>query len=319
MEGVIVQKTNPETVQNPVYVMPQTSTYQDCLGGTPTVTGAAAAEDMAAISINARLPDFWPHLPRLWFAQFEFAMMPQKASDDVKFQVAVSKLAPDVLQQVSDIIFNNSLPHKYQTLKDRLLQVYEDSINAQFKRLVSELELGAQKPSQLLRQMQDIGRNMQISEQILKNLWLSRLPATVRASLAVTQELKLDKLAGIADNIMEHINVGEIASVYNSAPSTAAASAFPVSEILAQINKLTLEVATLRTEAQNRGRSSFRGRSRGRDFRGRRYYDRSRSRSKSSTRITPNDPKWLCRYHYKFRDQAQRCEKPCNWDTKQGN
>lgn len=313
-----------------VYTMttPISSTLSSGGDGTPIVTGLTATKqlenDLAAISITNKISEFWPHMPRLWFAQFEHTITPQKTSDEVKFQLAVSKLTQDALQQSSDIIYNTSLPNKYQALKERLLQVYEESINAQFKKLVSELELGTQKPSQLLRKMKDVGRTMQISEQILKNLWLTRLPAAVRASLAVTQETSLEKLTVIADNILEHINVGEIVEVstfpHHATPTPGTCSTnFPISEMLSQMNKLTLEVATLRTEvaAQSRRRSGFRGNGRGR---GRGYrYNRSKSRSNSASRISKDDPNWLCRYHYKFRDQAFRCEKPCNWNNKQEN
>lgn len=268
--------------------------------------------DLAAISISSRVPEFWPHMPRLWFAQFENALSSQRPSEEMKFSLAVSKLTPDAVQQISDIILNENLPRRYQALKDRLLQVYEDSINAQFKKLVSELELGTQKPSQLLRKMVDMGRNMQVSEQMLKNLWLSRLPANIRASLAVSQEQNLENLAKIADSVMENLNVGELAALQFSNTSTAN---FPVSEIMSQMNKLTLEVASLRAEVQTHRQNNYRSRGRGRFYR----RNRSRSRSRSTPRITPQDPKWLCRYHYKFKSQARKCEQPCNWNKTQGN
>lgn len=211
--------------------------------GAPTNT--QPMEDLAAITVTSRIPEFWKEMPRLWFAQFDSIMAPQKQSDETKFNVVVSKLSPDVLQQVSDILFNPPGENKYQTLRDRLLHVYEESAGRQFRKLLSELELGSQKPSQLLRRMIELGRNSQISEPTLCNLWLGRLPPAVRAGLAVTEEKNLMKLGGIADKIMENICTTEIAAINNNLPTTSYNTdhIFTMTELLSQMNKLSAEVA----------------------------------------------------------------------------
>ncbi|CAH0403016.1 unnamed protein product [Chilo suppressalis] len=65
--------------------------------------------------------------------------------------MAVAKLNKEALRQVSDLIQSPPATEKYNALKRRLIAVYEESAESQFQKLVSEMDLGTQKPSQLLR------------------------------------------------------------------------------------------------------------------------------------------------------------------------
>ncbi|CAH4034174.1 unnamed protein product [Pieris brassicae] len=246
-------------------------------------------------------------MPRLWFAQLESILAPQKQGDEAKFNLVVAKVGREVLQQVSDLLLQPPETNKYQALKERLLQVYEESAERLFQKLVSEMELGTQKPSQLLRRMKELGRNAQTSEQNLRNLWISRLPTAVRTVLTVSHDQNLENLARIADKIMENIAVGEVAAV-----SSSTGGSEPIIEIMSQMRKLNLEVASLRKEVQEHRRSVFRGHGRGRGFSRHRSTGRSRSRK-------PGDENWLCNWHYKYRKWARKCEQPCVWKQHEKN
>lgn len=253
---------------------------------------------LAAISVSTKLPDFWADMPRLWFAQFEAVMAPQKQGDLSKFNMVISKLGRDALQQVSDLLTTPPQNDKYAVLKERLLQVYEESAERQFQKLVSELELGSQKPTQLLRRMKDLGRTTQVSDQTLKSLWLSRMPSSIRAVIAVCQDQSLDSLATIADKIVENTGTYEVAEI--SRGDVAAVSQGALAELITQMGKIALEVAALRSEVRGRERSRSRSQS-------------YRARSGSRVRRTPEDPGWLCRFHYRYKKNARRCEQPCAW------
>ncbi|XP_028170423.1 uncharacterized protein LOC114360067 [Ostrinia furnacalis] len=260
--------------------------------GTSVGTTPSSSE-LATITVSSKIPEFWTEMPRVWFAQFETVMAPQKQGDDAKYSLVVSKLDKDAIRQISDILISPPTTDKYNTLKNRLLSVYEESEERQFQKLVSEMELGDQKPSQLLRRMKELAKNTNVPDKTLLNLWTSRLPPHVRAVLTVSQDQQFDNLAGIADKIVENSR-GDICEVSTSQPSV-------MIELLAQMNKLSLEVAALRAQVSdnNSNRSNYR--------------DRSRSRSQSRSRITPDNPKWLCKYHLRYRNRARNCVKPCNW------
>ncbi|KOB77537.1 Uncharacterized protein OBRU01_03889 [Operophtera brumata] len=55
--------------------------------------------ELAAITVLSRIPEFWAKMPRLWFAQMESIMAPQRQGDEIKFNLVYSKLGRDALQQ----------------------------------------------------------------------------------------------------------------------------------------------------------------------------------------------------------------------------
>lgn len=253
--------------------------------------------DIFPVSIQSRILPFWREYPRLWFAQFEALIEPSKIGDDQKFRYVLSVLQQTDVQQIGDILLNPPTSGKYLALKNRLLSVYQESEAKQLQKLLSGQELGDQKPSQLLRKMRDLGGSM-VKDDALKVLWLNQLPTSVRAVLSVSEESSLNTLATMADKMTEHMEP-QVAAVTAQNHTTD-----PNIELLSkQIEKLTLEVAELR------GRQSYR---RPAHWRG-----RSRSKSTNGSERKPTDPDWLCRYHYRFRKQARRCESPCAWKKTQ--
>lgn len=249
--------------------------------------------DLASISVSSRIAPFWRDMPRLWFSQFEAIIASQRLGQDTKFDLVIAKLNKDELSSVSELLENASREKNYATLKDKLLKTYQESADSQFNRLVKELELGDQKPSQLHRKMADAGRNSGVAEDTVKKLWLQRLPTAVRAVLVVSEDTKLENLAAMADKIMETLRQGVVAEVATAASTTNPSS----SEFLQEFRNLALEVRQMRAEV-NEIRSQQRSSQQG---------ARNRSRSRS------RDPNRLCRYHFRFREKARQCIFPCAW------
>lgn len=274
---------------------------------TPTTVS-----DLAAISLSSKIPQFWTDLPRMWFKQFEAIVAQQKQGDTTKFNLVVAQLSKEALQQVSDILDSPPQEGKYETVKNRLLTVFEESAERQFQKLVGEMELGSQKPSQLLRKMRELARNTQVSDEALKKLWMSRLSSSVRAVLVVSQDTKLENLATMADKIVENMQTGEVAAV-TSLPEDKASLVQQISEMTIEIKHLRGEVNAIRRGNFQRGSNNNRSR---RPF-------RPRSRSRSTPRRTPESADWICRHHYRYKQRSYRCEPPCNWEklqeAKQGN
>lgn len=96
--------------------------------------------------------------PRLWFIQVEAILAPQKPSDANKYFMVVAKLSKEVIQQVTAIVANPPENNKFEALKTQLLQIYEESETREIQKLISEIELGDQKHSQLLRRMKELAR-----------------------------------------------------------------------------------------------------------------------------------------------------------------
>ncbi|XP_052746452.1 uncharacterized protein LOC128199699 [Bicyclus anynana] len=264
-------------------------------------SGTQREQDIELVSIKSRLPQFWRDKPRLWFAQFETITANQKLSDEAKFGLVVAQLDKMDIEQIGDIILSPANTGRYEALKKRLLSVYEESENKQLQKLLNEVELGDQRPSQLLRRMRDLGRD-KIPEDTLRMLWISHLPPATRAVLAVSQESKLDSLAAVADKMDEHTK--EIQSVCSCSHGSVT-SPKPTSSnerIIEMIESLTKEVNELKME---RARGNYR----------QPYTHRRRSRSRSRS---ANPESAVCYFHRKFGKDAFKCRKPCNFAKKTG-
>lgn len=249
-------------------------------------------KEVSTVSLQARIPAFWRAQPKLWFAQFEAVVSSCKISDEQKYNLVIPVLERIDIEQVSDIICKPPASGKYLALKRRLLSVYEESESRQFQKLLSGLELGDQKPTQLLRIMRDLAGE-KVPDDALKVLWMGHLPSQVRAVLSVSTESSLDTLAMMADKMMEHTDRTTIAEI---AP-TQSTSQDPHYELLSkQIEKLSLEIAAIRQSRTNYRRP---------------YRSRSRSRSRPRNNKKPGDPGWICFYHHRFGERARKCEPPC--------
>ena len=139
-------------------------------------------------------------------------------------------------------------------------------------------------PSQLLRKLKSLAKDS-VKEDVLKNIWTSRLPSDVQKILTVS-EGGLDSLAKIADQLME---------LYPSVPSISSASTSALTELQAQIANLTQQVSALTTNKRGRSRS----------------YSKSRSRSRSKSKDKGSND--FCWYHRTFGTKARRCNKPCSF------
>ncbi|GBP11409.1 hypothetical protein EVAR_92919_1 [Eumeta japonica] len=97
--------------------------------------------------VHARVPDFWDYQARLWFAQFEAVVINQRLPDIARDNLVAEKLSKAAIQQICDILLAPPVTEKYNTMKTRLLAVYEESETRQLQKLLSEVKIGDERPS----------------------------------------------------------------------------------------------------------------------------------------------------------------------------
>ncbi|XP_055610856.1 uncharacterized protein LOC129757605 [Uranotaenia lowii] len=162
------------------------------------------------------------------------------------------------------------------------------------QQLLRGCELGDRKPSQLLREMKDLARDVITDDKILKSLWLQQLPETTQAVLKISEEtLQLPQLAEQADKLADITKTRYASSAVAIENSS---NKISLSELQEQISMLSNEVFALR---QDRSRSCSRS------FRNQRS---SRSNSREEIRY--------CFYHRRFGPNARNCRQPCQYQTK---
>lgn len=138
----------------------------------------------------------------MWFAQVDAQFFANNIrSDNVKYYTIVAALDSQVLEQVSDVVESSSEKEKYQVLRKQLILRFTDSEVKQLRKLLSEVELGDKKPSQLLREMKILAK--EVSQDVLRTLWIQRLPVRVQVVLSINEDAELEKLAEMADKIVE--------------------------------------------------------------------------------------------------------------------
>lgn len=253
------------------------------------------------MTLQQKVLPFWKDHARVWFTQFEAIVGSYRPRDETKYRLVLSVLQQPEIEQVTDILINPPESNKYEVLKSRFISVYEVSETRQFQKLLNNVQLGDNKPSQLLRIMRDLAAS-NIPDDALRIMWMGHLPTQVRAVLSISTEPDLNVLASMADKMMEHTNATVAAISHPKACSNHCDS--PAEDkldlLLTELNKMKLEVAELRRE---RARSPHRSA-------GPRWQSRSRSRSSRRPRHY-GGPTWLCRYHFTYGDNAQCCEEPC--------
>ncbi|XP_054287805.1 uncharacterized protein LOC129003534 [Macrosteles quadrilineatus] len=119
------------------------------------------------------------------------------------FSNATNLLETRYAVEVEDIITNPPATNRYAVLRSKLIERLSNSEEECVRQLISDEDIGDRKPSQFLRHLRSLLGPAQLQDNILRALWLRRLPVNIQAILTAQNELPLDKLADIADKIIE--------------------------------------------------------------------------------------------------------------------
>ncbi|GFU56803.1 uncharacterized protein NPIL_62681 [Nephila pilipes] len=244
---------------------------------------SAATASIARVSI--KVPPFWRANPEIWFRQMESQFVLAGITAEItKFHHVVSALQPEELGIVGDIILNPPAVKPYAALRDRLCSQYAESEEQRLRGLISGMQLGDRKPSRLLLEMRSKA-DSRISEELLKSLFIQRLPTHVQQILAISDD-PLDKLAAMAEGIMAVAGPTSSIHVINAENQ--------------DLRTMLLEISSRLSRLETRERSTSRG-------------PEGRFRRRSSSR--ESGAHTHCWYHRRFKERATKCRKPCSFQT----
>ncbi|UYV61937.1 hypothetical protein LAZ67_1007106 [Cordylochernes scorpioides] len=131
--------------------------------------------------------------------------LPKPRSEDELWQMVEREwraIPQDAIRTLID-----SLPRRVaaciavREAKERLLRTFKDGESKRIRKLLSGIELGDLKPSQLLQKLRSLATE-DLSVKFIKTLWLEKLPQAIQQILIISEE-ELDKLAVMADRIAE--------------------------------------------------------------------------------------------------------------------
>ncbi|XP_030745006.1 uncharacterized protein LOC115874082 [Sitophilus oryzae] len=277
---------------------------EDIPATTQPASVPGSPQEVTAIG-QCKLPPFWRTSPELWFFQVESQFQVHHVRSDItKYHLVVATLDHDTISDVSDIIRTPPLVDRYTALKGAILARLTDSPDAQLHKLLTGVELGDKRPSQLLRHMRSLA-GTRVSDDVLRDKhWRS--------------------FAAVADEAHDMGPSVMATSHRNNNPSTTAPSNIvPVQtedRIAQELSALRLANNQLTTLTRNAAQGSsednpHRGRSSNRQ-------QQQHNRERSAT-PGPNSNTGHCWYHTKFGTLAVRCRKPCTFEAQpasaQGN
>lgn len=228
--------------------------------------------------------------PALWFIMCESTFKlasPKPITDSMtKYNYIVSHLPPEIASLVRDILMNPDATDPYKNLKTELIARSGESSQQEIRQLLSGEELGNRKPSELLRNMKRRAETLKVSEKLMLELFLQRLPTSVQTILAAVSDLALDKAAEISDRILEVTPIPVEIHAINKNNSNSTEE-----KLLREIEKLNARIDKLEI---SRSRSPFR-------------------RNKSSSVDRRNSS--VCWYHRRYgkKCKPEKCVLPCNY------
>ncbi|GBN84587.1 hypothetical protein AVEN_71135-1 [Araneus ventricosus] len=158
----------------------------------------ATKPELARVAFRA--PPFWKTDLHLWFLQLESQFKLSGISiDETKFHMVVAALDSKIRSYVSDTVRNPLADSKYDALKTQILSHFPQSQDTKLRVLLQDLQLGHKKPSELLQEMRNLAV---VSEDVLRTIWMERLPTTMQQILSVSND-NLDELSLIANKVNE--------------------------------------------------------------------------------------------------------------------
>ena len=234
--------------------------------------------------------------PRLWFAQIEAGFHTKNVTTQKhKFSYIVPLLPASVALEVQDIIFDPPATAPYDKIKEEVIKRISKSEDQKFEQLMRIEFLGDRTPTQFLRSMRALAGD-DLSEGMLRRIFVQRLPSWVQPFLSCKKkETSLDKLAEIADQILEHTPANP--SVSAASLTQEQSSDQRILDAILKRNDLLEKQVQLLSDRLDEALES-------KSFRKARVFP---PKIKSGTRTS------LCWYHYRFGNNATACAKPCNF------
>jgi hypothetical protein len=289
----------------------------------PSPPGTSNQALTLSLAAKYKLPDFNPQNPELWFAASEVIFASNGVqSEQAKFAAMLQYLDSARLTNIQGIISNPADLTPYTNAKKILTNVYAESKEKKLNRLLGGA-IAEQRPSLMLQEIQRISVSVGVGDtELVKQLWLQRLPPTTQAILVPHKDLDVAVLAPLADSIQgiqgtptPPPNTNQPAQTVNAAQATTCE--VTLEKLCSIVTALTNEVCALKLHVNQRD-NEFSRHSRTRSpNRSSTYRQSSLSRHRTPTRSgTPFRPfvkNEVCTYHYKYGKRARRCMEGCKY------
>ncbi|CAE1286290.1 unnamed protein product [Acanthosepion pharaonis] len=255
-------------------------------------------------AIRLEMPAFNANV-QTWFLQLDAIFQARRInSQQSKFAAVVEKLPAEVAVEVADILTSFPVEKPYEILKQAILHRSGFSEEKRIRDLLSNVTAEDTKPSQLLRRMQQLLGDNDISTTVFRQMWLDKLPPdVVRILAALADDMDIQKLATIADKIIDTAPIKHI-SATNTGDGLVPDIDRQIQKLSTELQEISIQLRELQNSHASRRDNCYTKRNK--------QNSRSTSRHKYQRRRSgyQNEKCW---YHEKFGAHANKCRQPCSY------
>ena len=255
---------------------------------------ATALKNLPGAQVNAtaaKLPQFWPGNPEVWFKQVESIFStrsPAITTQQTKFDYVIQSLDNASADRIQSIILNPP-GEPYDKIKSALIAAFGKSQAQKDQELLNLNGLGDRKPSELLQHMKNMNAD---PETLFKALFMAQLPHDIRRILASSTKTDLGDLAAEADKIVEVSRLGD-SNLVNATAAGTGVHVGPGHEDNS-VNAVSRRPNFTAAGARNRDGTTR----------------RSKTPKGSAMEDWPTLP-GFCKYHSRYGANARNCIQPC--------
>lgn len=262
---------------------------------------------MAPTAKPITLPPFQSRNLKFWFVQAEAMFRNGNVtSEQAKYDYVLAAMDVTAACNIQDLIDNPPEEDQYATLKQTLMDRLAEAEQTRIQRLLSSEPIGDRRPSQFLRHLQSLAGD-NFSAAAVRTIWLDSLPSDVNLIVAgASAKLTQDEASAMADNVYDvamkrrsvaAVSINPPVASSSSGSSSGSKKADRTAALEKQIAALTkrLDRVTRERNKQPAGGSPA----------------KQKRKNSPPPQQQPDDT--VCWYHRRFKDQATKCTKPCNW------
>ena len=244
----------------------------------------------------------------------------QILADEHRKNALASCLPNDVLVIVHNLLLNHS---SYQNIKQRLIQWFELDLGLQVSELLSYPVITDEKPSQFLLTLRTKLAKSDMSANMIRELFIAKMPEHLRYNLIVMANVTLDELAITADKMVlnsKSQRANQSLSTIKQSNENSVVNLSQASDVSSQIKEMENKLNNLLKLVQNNNAPRF---SKGNqsNYYVLKPYQNSQSKrflNKQPDSYRANQPSHtlknnFCWYHQNFGSRARKCLSPCSY------
>ena len=152
-----------------------------------------------------KLPRFYTTDPLIWFKDVEDKFLQFMIVDEhLRYRLIVRSLPDDFKEEIREVLTEWPSQHTYSDLKKAIFRRQENPEMQSLRKRALTIQLEEKRPSEMVAALHEHTKDMKVEEEVLRHIWLEKLPLDLRHSLASSEKyLCLIQEAIEADAILD--------------------------------------------------------------------------------------------------------------------